>query len=417
VDVPIASKSTASKLTVLDLFSGAGGASYGFHAHPDFEIVGAADMELGKPSSGKGTLGCNKIYQANIGIKPATVDLGAIKSPDLAEAINLRATVNVLVASPPCTGFSRIIAKNHVRDDPRNTLVSRIAEFVAEFDPNVVFIENARELVKGKFDHHFRRMSAQLEALGYRVRADIYMLQGFGLPQRRQRSLIVGTKRDLPISGLHHLWRGHLVDEKATHVRRAIWDLPAIESGEIHSDDAAHTSTLSEGLSLQRIKAIPKNGGSWADLLESDSTRSYLTPAMRRAATQGRLNSFCDVYGRMSWDRPAPTIKRECSHLGNGRYLHPDQDRLCSVREMAILQGFPRAFRFPIDSRKNAYRTVGDAVPPLISYQMAHLAAWILTGRRPDVREILLSGTHLSEEDVLVGDDDPRSSALYRSRP
>jgi DNA (cytosine-5)-methyltransferase 1 len=103
----------------------------------------------------------------------------------------------------------------------------------------------------------------------------------------------------------------------------------------------------------------------------------------------------------MAWGKPAPTIKRECAHVGNGRYAHPEEDRLCSVREMAILQGFPNDFVFADAALSNLYRHIGDAVPPLISHQIAHLCEWILTGRRPTVTKTLLPETHLTAEDVI----------------
>ncbi len=100
---------------------------------------------------------------------------------------------------------------------------------------------------------------------------------------------------------------------------------------------------------------------------------------MARRAASGDLGSHPDIYGRLWWDRPAVTIKRECSHVGNGRYAHPEQDRLCTVREMSLLQGFPRDYQFT-GTLANMYRHIGDAVPPLISYQLAALCRWILTG-------------------------------------
>jgi DNA (cytosine-5)-methyltransferase 1 len=387
--------------TVVDLFSGAGGASYGFKANDKFRIVGAADAEIGKPSTGTGAIDCNATYLANIGVTPVTADLGTIDPEDLAQMLGVESGIDVLIACPPCTGFTRTVANNHLRDDPRNSLVARVADYAAEFGPKVIFLENARELLRGRFSHHFERLRSSLESMGYRVRGDVHMLTRFGLPQQRERSLILAVREGLALRGLDDLWQGMMVEEKATHVRRAIWDLPAIESGRTHSDDAAHTSTLSEGLALERIRAIPHNGGSWADLLGDSRTERLMIPAMWRAVERGRLNHFCDVYGRMAWDRPAPTIKRECAHVGNGRYAHPEQDRLCTVREMAILQGFPRHYRFPAASRKNAYRNIGDAVPPLISYQVAKLAEWILTDRRPEEQELILPGTHLSRADVL----------------
>lgn len=403
---PANGRTTGQLLSVVDLFSGAGGASYGFHANGMFQIVGAADVEIGKPSTGHGAIDCNATYLANIGVAPVAADLAVVEPAELGRMMAVVPGIDVLIACPPCTGFSRVVANNHVRDDPRNSLVARVAGYAEYFAPRVIFMENARELLRGRFGHHFERLRESLESMGYRVRADVHMLTRFGLPQQRERSLILAVRDDVDLMGLEDLWRGLAVDEKATHVRRAIWDMPPIESGLVPADDPVHTSTRSEGAMLERIRAIPRNGGSWADLLDDPRTEQFLIPAMWRAVERGRLNQFCDVYGRMAWDRPAPTIKRECSHVGNGRYTHPQQDRLCTVREMAILQGFPRHYRFPMASRKNAYRNIGDAVPPLISYQVARLVEWMLTGRRPEERELILPDTHLLPGDVVPADGD-----------
>ena len=100
-------------------------------------------------------------------------------------------------------------------------------------------------------------------------------------------------------------------------------------------------------------------------------------------------NSFPDVYGRLEWDLPAVTITRECSHVGNGRYTHPVQDRLLSIREMALLQGFPPDYQF-VGAFRSQYNQIGDAVPPVIA---ALLAATILhlEGRSVDLEGALAS--------------------------
>lgn len=181
-------------------------------------------------------------------------------------------------------------------------------------------------------------------------------------------------------------------------------DLPQIETGLTHPSDPNHTSTLLKGESLDRIKAIPRDGGSWPDLLGNPETEKYLIPSMWKAVKAGRLNAYCDVYGRMSWDKPSPTIKRECSHVGNGRYAHPEQDRQCTVRELAILQGFPRNYQFVGASRKNLYRQIGDAVPPLVSYQLACLADWMITEDKPALEDVILPGSSLERDDIVAVD-------------
>ena len=389
----------AAPWSVVDLFSGAGGMSYGFHARPRFRIAGAVDAQLGKPSTRRGTLGCNATYRTNIGVSPLEADLSAADPAGICRSLGV-AGVTVLAACPPCTGFSRTLARNHVRDDARNSLVERIAGYAEVLQPQIVLMENARELVMGRFGDHLSSLLGSLSALGYRTCAATHFLSDFGLPQRRERALIIAVRQPLPLRSLTDLWSGLGVSPKATHVRGAIWELPPVCAGRADPGDALHVSpALSSGVNRRRIAAIPHDGGGWADLARRADADSLLTPAMRRRADLRDFGSHPDVYGRLWWDRPAVTIKRECGHIGNGRYAHPEQDRLCTVREMSILQGFPRDYAFT-GSLSNMYRHIGDAVPPLISYQLAVLCEWILTGDRPAPGELILPGCHLGCEDL-----------------
>jgi len=386
---------------VVDLFSGAGGMSCGFQRHPDFAVVGAADAQIGKPSARPGTLGCNASYAANIGVQPVTADLSMSDPASVCQAMDLGGSrPAVLTACPPCTGFSRTMASNHLRDDRRNGLVGQIADYAAELRPEIVLVENARELVTGRFAWHLHSLCEKLSRLGYVSVAATHFLHSFGLPQRRERAIMVAARCALSVRELPALWAGWRVDAKATHVRRAIWDLPPVEAGQANHSDPLHAApAFRSTANRRRLVAIPHDGGSWADLLASADTRVLLTPAMARRAAAGHFGSHPDIYGRLHWDRPAVTIKRECGHIGNGRYAHPEQDRLCTVREMSILQGFPRDYRFA-GSLVNMYRHIGDAVPPLISYQLAGLCRWILAGERPEPEELILPGCHLSPDDL-----------------
>jgi DNA (cytosine-5)-methyltransferase 1 len=387
--------------SVVDLFSGAGGMSYGFHAHPDFAIAGAVDAQLGKPSSGRGALGCNASYLANIGLVPVDADLATADPAAVCAELGLAAgQPTVLTACPPCTGFTRTMARNHLRDDRRNSLVRQVSHYVAELRPEIVLLENARELVMGRFSGHLRGLLADLSRLGYRAVAGTHLLDRFGLPQRRERALVVAARSPLDCRDLTDLWAGWRVNPKATHVRRAIWELPPVPAGAADPGDDLHVSpALSAEANRWRLAATPHDGGGWADLIGHPDAGSLLTPAMQRRAAAGDLGSHPDVYGRLWWDRPAVTVKRECGHIGNGRYAHPEQDRLCTVREMSILQGFPRGYRFT-GSLSNMYRHIGDAVPPLISYQLAAACRWMLSGERPEPDELILPGCHLTVADV-----------------
>lgn len=391
---------SGARFTVVDLFSGSGGMSYGFAKHPAFQIVAAVDAEIGKPSMGKGKLQCNGTFQRNIGIAPKKLDLLTVPSSELRSLLGLsdEPRIDVLSTCPPCTGFSRANPLNHLRDDRRNSLVRRSAEFAVALDAEVVVMENARELIQGNFRHHYVWFREYLERRGYRVRGKTCMLSRFGLPQERERAIVVATKLPLPVHTLEALWEGMRIAGEALTVRRTFESIPRMAEG--HDLVPGFSSEFVS----RRIAAIPKDGGSWVDLLRRGDSAELLTDAMKKIVARNRFGSYPDVYGRMAWEKPAPTIKRECAHVGNGRYAHPEENRLCSVREMAALQGFPGEFAFNGAALSNMYRHIGDAVPPLISYQLAHLCHWILTGRRPGVEEVLLSGTNLRRSDIARGD-------------
>jgi len=385
------------EFTVVDLLSGEGGMSFGFHKHPAFRIVAAADVELGKPSTGRGKLQCNSTYFQNIGVSPVRLDLSTVPPDQLRSALGLPENLHISILStcPPCTGFSRANPENHLRDDLRNSLVRRSAEFAVALSVDIVVMENARELIRGNFKHHYEWFREHLESRGYNVFGKTYILSRFGLPQVRERAIVIAVKEHLPIHTLDSLWDGWSVGDEALTVRRTF---NAISPNAVGSDVFPH---FSSDTVRRRIAAIPKDGGSWMDLLQRDDAEDLLTNAMKRIVARKRFGSYPDVYGRMAWDKPAPTIKRECSHVGNGRYVHPEEERLCSVRELAALQGFPNDFVFNGAAVSNMYRHIGDAVPPLISYQLAHLAYWILTRVQPKVEEVLLPGTNLKSRDLV----------------
>jgi len=386
--------------SVVDLFSGAGGMSYGFNVHPSFIVVGAADAQIGKPSTARGNLGCNVTYAANLGIQPVEADLSAADPTEICQAMNLPdSSPVILCACPPCTGFSRTLAHNHVQDDARNSLVGRVSKYVEILRPQIVLMENARELVMGRFSDHLHGLLDDLDNLGYETMAQTHFLNEFGLPQKRERALVIAVQRPLPMLGMADLWSGNHVSRKATHVRHAIWDLPPVKAGTPNLADPMHIAPSLSEVNQGRLAAIPHDGGGWVDLVSHPEADSLLTPTMKQRALARKFGSHPDVYGRLWWDRPSVTIKRECGNIGNGRYSHPEQDRICTVREMSILQGFPDNYSF-VGATANMYRHIGDAVPPMISYQLAALCRWILTGERPTPFDLILPRCHLDIEDI-----------------
>lgn len=389
------------KFTFGDLFSGAGGMSCGFKSHAAFTPAFAVDAQVGKPSSGMGALDCNASYEANIGLAPFEENLATYSPEKLMRRVGLkRGELDVLISCAPCTGLSRTNSQNHVRDDARNGLVERTGEFVSALRPSILVMENARELIRGNFSHHYENLRASLVASGYSVYGRVHMLTEFGLPQVRERALVIAMRDNGRIRTLEDLWEGLAPSAASTTVRHAIGHLPPVAAGEEHRDDPLHRSPgFSEPLSLERMKAIPHDGGSWLDLLKIEGGQRFLTPNMVKLVAARDFGSHPDKYGRLWWDRPCVTIKRECSHVGNGRYGHPVQDRLCTVRELALLSGFPADYKL-FGSLSNRYRHIGDAVPPIISHQLAHVCHWMLTGKRPKRGVWCLEGTSLQPEDI-----------------
>jgi len=345
-------------LNFVDLFSCGGGMSTGFTRQGNFQTIGAVDLEVAKPSCGIGATSCNDTYEANLGLRPLSANLAITPPGDISNHFGFSASdVDVLISCAPCTGFSQKKANNHVEDDDRNKLVERTALYAEAWKPRYIIIENVKELLKGRHKHHFQGLHRNLTNLGYEIFAEIHNLRDFGLPQSRVRSLIVAK-----LGGGFNM---HLPQANSLRtVRDAIGHLPWLEAGAIDPNDAMHTCPRIGGVSLERMQAIPKDGGSWIDLTDEQS--HLRIPSMR----PDKPGSFPDVYGRLAWDKPAPTITRECSHPGNGRYSHPDQDRLLSVREMALIQGFPGDYQFK-GSLSSKYRQIGDAVPPMIATMIA----------------------------------------------
>jgi DNA (cytosine-5)-methyltransferase 1 len=390
-------------LTVVDLFSGAGGASSGFKAHQDFAVIGAADKQLGKPSQRAGTE-CNKTYRKNIGINPFDVDLGSVTPEELGQLLDVKpGELDVLISCSPCTGFSRTNSKNHLSDDPRNRLSQKTGAFIKYFKPKFFFVENARELLRGNFSHHGQALILQARKSGYRVYSGIHLLTQFGLPQIRERALIVGTNLDIPCDALDLslAWGNYEPDSTSLTVRNAIQNFPSLAHGETCSADSCHSVPSMTKQTVNRLDRIPRNGGSWIDLLAVDDGFSYLIPSMIRTLQSNKLGSYPDIYGRMWWDRPAPTIKRECSSPGNGRYCHPEQNRMCSARELSYLQGFPEDYLFEADSLSNMYRHIGDSVPPMVSYQYAELISQIIHSRKSSAENFIMPHTFATRIKII----------------
>lgn len=382
-------------LPTIDFFSGAGGMSYGFHCHPDFKLLAAIDAEITKPSAKDHSSDCNKTYFANCGIQPLNEVLNCENILQIGSEL-LRGEIfdGVLLACPPCTDFTRAKPENHFVDGGRNELTSAIGKLIFKIRPKYFAYENAREALQGNHAQHLETILHVLEGIDYSYKVEIFNLNEFGLPQQRERVILLAS-RDKEVRGLRELWNGFSMRTTAT-VGHALEQLLLLDKKVPNTLDKRFPQITEEV--FKRLVAIPKDGGSWTDIAANHP--DLLIPSMKKKINNGKMGSYRDVYGRMALNQPAPAIKRECSHVGNGRYTHPIEDRLLTVGEMAFLQGFPLQFKFKGRQLSNCYRQIGDAVPPLISYQLASLISWTETERRPSPKDFCLTNSALSPNQI-----------------
>ena len=323
------------KLQAIDLFSGAGGLSQGLK-QAEFQVIGAVEFvenfaksyELNHPKT--------KMYN---------VDIRELDPIMLKKNLGLRkGQLDLLAGCPPCQGFSTIGTRNKGnKNDPRNELVFQITRFVEVLMPKTIMMENVPALIK---DIRMNKLVKDLETLGYIIDKKVLNTADFGMPQSRRRMILLASRK----KGLSIDSQNQNLEDVVT-VRNAIGNLEKAEE----SKDWLHNSLVNyKEKTIKIIKAIPKNGGSRTDL-----------PIELQLNCHKKITGFKDVYGRMNWDRPSPTITGGCTSASKGRFIHPEEDRAITLREAALLQSFPRDYKFYSSSSKQEIATmIGNALPP-----------------------------------------------------
>ncbi len=346
--------------TAIDLFSGLGGTSLGLQ-QAGFRVVAAVELNPLAVES----------YELNLPNVPLWErDIRRLPARNVREEASLApGELSLLTACPPCQGFSALRTLNGSRqiDDPRNGLLRQVTRFVRVLKPLTVMTENVPGLAA---DASFEVFTETLEKLGYKVRSEVVDTSLYGVPQRRRRLLIVASS----LGELPHVERSH----RATTVRDALAELPpAGSSGDpLHDIPERRTQRISA-----MIRRIPLDGGSRSDLERGDQLACHI-----------RTDGFRDVYGRMAWDKVAPTITGGCVNPSKGRFLHPDEHRAITLREAALLQSFPSDYQLSL--RKGKYAAaemIGNALPPEFVRRHAlalrqHIESQAAEAR-PDARE------------------------------
>lgn len=326
-------------VVAVDLFCGAGGLTYGL------EKVGI-DVRLGIDIDPA----CEYPYAENNRATFLLKSVADVTADELRENF-AGAGVTLLAGCAPCQTFSSYNQKATPSDE-RWWLLLEFARLIEETEPDLVTMEN----VPGLRDQDvFTSFLGTLAAHDYQVDHQIVVCHEYGLPQQRQRLVLLASRL-----GPIRLLSPKEFRRKRKTVAQAISGLPALNAGGVHKRDPLHHSSALSPINLERIRASSP-GGTWRDWPE------HLVADCHQKDT-GR--TYPSVYGRMRWDEPSPTLTTQFFGFGNGRFGHPDQDRAISLREGAILQSFPKTYRFvppekPIHM-KTLGRLIGNAVPVIL---------------------------------------------------
>jgi len=258
--------------------------------------------------------------------------------------------IKILVGCAPCQPFSKYTQKNKKREkDEKWSLLYAFSDIVRKVNPHVVSMENVTHIKNHKV---FTDFVETLESLKYHVFCKSVYCPDYGIPQKRRRLVLLASR----LGKIEILPRIYKPSRYRT-VKQAIGELEPIKEGETSKKDALHRASKLSKLNKKRIKHS-KPGGTWMDW-----DKELRAPCHRKKT--GR--TYDQVYSRMEWDEPSPTITTQFYGFGTGRFGHPEQDRALSLREGAILQTFPKRYDF-INPKENLSMTqigihIGNAVP------------------------------------------------------
>ena len=317
------------RVAVVDFFAGCGGASLGFRQARvpgvAVEVIAGIDND---PH-------CCRTYERMIGVPAHVLDIrDLVEKPERLQALLGSWRLQeydriVLVGCSPCQGFAA--HRKAVRGlDLRRSLFGVFCELASIIKPDAIFMENVPDMFSKKHWPFYLGGRELLEEAGYFVRSRIYNFAGFGLPQERFRAVMMASrfKFNVPKPVLEHA--------AYRTVRDAIGALGRLSAGECDPRDPMHIVSKHRPETVNILKRVPADGGNRPVGVGPECLDRA------RAAHGG----YTDVYGRLAWDRPAVTITARCRTPSCGRFAHPDQHRGLSIREAALLQGFPVDFMF-----------------------------------------------------------------------
>jgi DNA (cytosine-5)-methyltransferase 1 len=331
-----------SQIVAVDIFCGAGGLTRGLL---DAGVQVAAGYDIDEA--------CRFPYEHNnVPAKFHNQSVTELTGEKLAGHFP-QGSVRVLVGCAPCQTFSKYTQGLDNEDDPKWTLLTEFARLVRELQPDIVSMENVPELQRYPV---FDSFLATLTAEGFYFTTDaekrVVYCPDYGIPQHRSRVVLLASR-----FGSIELIPPTHTPKKYRKVSDVLRSLPPLEAGDEDANDPLHRTSGMEAINLRRIRHS-KPGGTWRDW-----PRELVADCHKEKSGK----TYPSVYGRMEWDKPSPTITTQFYGFGNGRFGHPEQDRAISLREGAILQSFPKKYKFVKPNGEYSFkiigRMIGNAVP------------------------------------------------------
>lgn len=343
-------KKKKRELKAIDFFCGAGGVTYGLRK-AGIKVLGGIDFDKN----------CKSTYEFNNpGAKFIHADITSLTERRLSSLFKIKKNDDnlVLIGCSPCQYWS-IIKTDKTKSEKSKNLLLDFQRFVEYFLPGIVVIENVPGILKKKNESPLPDFINFLTTNNYEVDYKVINANEYGVPQTRKRFVLLASR----------LKKGIKIPKSTQKypplVKNFIGEqngFKKIAAGHKDTTDFLHSVCNLSDLNIERLKATPKNGGT--RLAWKKNKRLQLQ------AYIGKDHAFRDVYGRMFWNKPAPTITTKFYSISNGRFAHPTENRAISLREGATLQTFPKSYKFKASSVEAIAKLIGNAVPPELSKRL-----------------------------------------------
>ena len=334
-------------IKAIDFFCGAGGLTRGL-LDAEIEVLAGVDNDES----------LRKTYTHNN--KPSRFinkDINTIDIHKLRKELKIQNEDTTLYAAcTPCQPFSTLSRQNW-EDDDRKILLLTFAEIVEESPPDFILVENVPGLNNGPGKEIYDDFLDILKNCEFSdPAADLLDAKHFGVPQTRQRFILLASKTgsiSLPIPMTN--------PSQFVTVRECIGEYPEIADGGESENYLNHKARELKSHHKRIVEAVPEDGGSRGDITDT---------SILLKCHQERPDAHRDVFGRMAWDKPAPTLTSRCTDVYSGRFIHPEQDRGISLREAAALQTFRDDYEFFGSSITGIARQIGNAVPVKLAEEL-----------------------------------------------